>query len=167
MRCRLRWQAARAKELEQERLRSAAEAIARQSICMGFYYGDDLCVDVWRTISAYDPMYIDRMKKTFPLGIIGYPWSKLVTELALYEAQRNAGLPVAIFRLPQIATNVATGYTQGSDITVRVMQAILQTGIVPGNFCVETAVECAGAVCELGLWLCALRATAPTLVSTR
>ena len=40
------------------------------------------------------------MKRIFPLGLLGYPWSKLVAEQSLLHAQR-AGLPVAIFRLPR------------------------------------------------------------------
>ena len=33
------------------------------------------------------------MKRKYPLGLLGYPWSKLVTEQALLFAQ-SAGLPV-------------------------------------------------------------------------
>ena len=50
------------------------------------------------------------MKRTFPLGLVGYPWSKLVAEQSVLFAHA-AGLPTAIFRLAQTSM-ASTGYTQ-------------------------------------------------------
>jgi len=64
---------------------------------------------------------------------VGYPWSKLVVEQALLSA-RSAGLPVAIMRLPQMGIAARTGYTQSSDIKVRIAMAALDTGVMPSGF---------------------------------
>ena len=69
------------------------------------------------------------MTRLFPLGLLGYPWSKLTAEQSLLYAQQ-VGLPVAIFRLPQ--TGVAsTGYSQADDITVRIFTAMVDVGAMP------------------------------------
>ena len=69
------------------------------------------------------------MTRVFPLGLMGYPWSKLAAEQGLLFAQQ-AGLPVAIFRLPQ--TGVAsTGYSQADDITVRIFAAMADVEAMP------------------------------------
>ena len=72
------------------------------------------------------------MKKTFPLGVIGYPWSKLVAEQSLLFAQL-AGMPVAIFRLPQTGMS-SMGFTQANDITVRLFWAIVDVEMMPEGF---------------------------------
>ena len=72
------------------------------------------------------------MKKVFPLGIIGYPWSKLVVEQTVLFAQR-AGMPAAIFRLPQTGMS-STGFTQANDITVRLFSAIVDVEMIPEGF---------------------------------
>ena len=43
---------------------------------------------------------IAEMKRLYPLYIGGYPWSKLLIELAAYAAASTHGLPLAVFRLP-------------------------------------------------------------------
>ena len=69
------------------------------------------------------------MKKAFPLGAIGYPWSKLVAEQGVLFAQA-AGVPVAIFRLPQMGLS-STGYTQANDFPARLFAAATQLGKAP------------------------------------
>ena len=72
------------------------------------------------------------MKRLFPLGVVGYPWSKMVAEQSLLFA-RQAGLPVAIFRLPQTSRST-TGFTQPSDTAVRLYAAIADVQMLPGGF---------------------------------
>ena len=72
------------------------------------------------------------MKKTFPLGLLGYPWSKLVSEQALRFAQQT-GMPLAILRLPQ--TNLSsTGYSPANDLGVRMFAAAAQCETLPEGF---------------------------------
>jgi thioester reductase-like protein len=73
---------------------------------------------------------INLMKEKFPLGFVGYPWSKLVVEQSLLFAQK-LGLPLAIFRLPVTGISAKTGYTQSNDIKVKVASASFQMGIRP------------------------------------
>jgi thioester reductase-like protein len=73
------------------------------------------------------------MASVFPPGMVGYPWSKLVVEQTLLSAQ-SAGLPVAIMRLPQMGIAARTGYTQSSDIKIRIVMAALDTGVMPSGF---------------------------------
>ena len=72
------------------------------------------------------------MKRLFPLGVVGYPWSKVVAEQSLLFAQQ-AGLPVAIFRLPQTSRS-SEGFTQPNDTTVRVYAAINDVQMIPDGF---------------------------------
>ncbi len=72
------------------------------------------------------------MKKTFPLGLLGYPWSKLTSEQVLLFAQQ-AGMPLAIFRLPQIAVSTM-GYIQPNDLTMQILAAVLDCESVPEGF---------------------------------
>ena len=72
------------------------------------------------------------MKRMFPLGIGGYPWSKLVAEQSVLFAHR-AGLPAAVFRLP-LTSRSTTGYTQPSDTSVRVYAAVADVQMMPGGF---------------------------------
>ena len=69
------------------------------------------------------------MKRVFPLGIAGYPWSKLVAEQAFLFAHA-VGLPGAIFRLPRVWSS-SNGYSKASDICARLSQAVLDVGIKP------------------------------------
>ncbi len=72
---------------------------------------------------------IELMKRHFPLGLIGYPWSKLVSEQALLFAHA-AGMPLAIFRLP--ITGIATsGYINPTDILARLSAAAVQVEMAP------------------------------------
>ena len=72
------------------------------------------------------------MKKTFPLGAIGYPWSKLVAEQGVLFA-KAAGVPTAVFRLPQMGLS-STGATQASDFRSRLFAAATQVGKAPRGF---------------------------------
>ena len=72
---------------------------------------------------------IDLMIRHFPLGMIGYPWSKLVSERALSYAH-EAGMPLAIFRLPLTAVS-ANGYTHFNGILTRLLAAIHDVGKIP------------------------------------
>ena len=72
------------------------------------------------------------MKETFPLGLLGYPWSKLTSEQILLFAQQ-AGMPLAIFRLPQIAVST-TGYIQSNDLSMRILAAVLDCETMPEGF---------------------------------
>lgn len=72
------------------------------------------------------------MKTTFPLGLLGYPWSKLVSEQALRFAQQT-GMPLAILRLPQ--TNLSSeGYSPANDLGVRMFGAAAQCETLPEGF---------------------------------
>ena len=72
---------------------------------------------------------VDLMKRQFPLGLIGYVWTKLVCEQALLHAG-CVGLPTAIFRLPQTGS-AATGYTHANDIIIRLLSAANDVGLIP------------------------------------
>ena len=79
------------------------------------------------------------MKKMFPVALLGYPWSKLVSEQTLLFAQA-AGLPVGIFRLPRTCT-ASTGPTQANDITVRLLAAVADVELMPQGFSIQGANE--------------------------
>ena len=79
------------------------------------------------------------MKRMFPLGFLGYPWSKLVAEQAVLFAGL-AGLPVAVFRLPQTGMT-SIGFTQPSDIVIRVFAAIGDVRMVPRGFVFQNPSE--------------------------
>ena len=87
------------------------------------------------------------MKKAFPLGSIGYPWSKLVAEQGVLAAQA-AGVPVGIFRLPLMEVS-GTGYTQSSSFTVRMFAAAVLVGKIPQGFAIQKMREPADTVCEI------------------
>ena len=72
------------------------------------------------------------MKKFFPLGFLGYTWSKLVVEQAALYAHR-IGLPVAIFRLSQVGS-ASTGIANADDILVRLGATIVDLRLVPRGF---------------------------------
>ena len=89
-----------------------------------------------------------RMKKTFPVGLLGYPWSKLTSEQALRFAQQT-GMPLAILRLPQ--TNLSsTGYSPANDLGVRLFAATAQCETLPEGFtfrCSNEAVDTLSRIC--------------------
>ncbi len=87
------------------------------------------------------------MKITFPLGAIGYPWSKLVAEQGVLIAQA-AGVPVAIFRLPQMGLS-STGYTQANDLPARLFAAATQLGKAPHGFSIQRNAEPVDTVSEI------------------
>ncbi len=87
------------------------------------------------------------MKKAFPLGAIGYPWSKLVAEQGVLFAQA-AGVPVAIFRLPQMGLS-STGYSQANDFPTRLFAAATQLQKAPHGFSIQSNAEPVDTVSEI------------------
>ena len=87
------------------------------------------------------------MKRKFPLGLLGYPWSKLVTEQALLFA-RAAGLPVGIFRLPRTAV-AGNGATQANDLAVRLLAAAADVKMVPNGFSFQRVNEAVDTLSEI------------------
>ena len=87
------------------------------------------------------------MKKAFPLGSIGYPWSKLVAEQGALFAQA-AGVPVALFRLPQMGFS-STGYTQSNDFPARLFAAAIQVGKAPSGLSIQRNAEPVDTVSEI------------------
>ena len=78
---------------------------------------------------------IASMKRAFPLGLLGYPWTKVVVEQTLLHATRT-GVPVALFRLPH--TNVAsTGFGNADDVAVRTVAAVVDAGQMPEGFTLQ------------------------------
>ncbi len=86
------------------------------------------------------------MKKMFPLGLLGYPWSKLTSEQVLLFAQQ-VGVPLAIFRLPQTAVST-TGYIQPNDLTMRILAAVLDCESMPEGFTFRSNHEAVDTVSE-------------------
>ena len=75
------------------------------------------------------------MTRAFPLGLLGYPWTKVVVEQALLHATR-AGVPVALFRLPH--TNVAsTGFGNADDVAVRTVASVVDVERMPEGFTLQ------------------------------
>ena len=87
------------------------------------------------------------MKKAFPLGAIGYPWSKLVAEQGVLFA-KAAGVPVGIFRLP-LTGLPSTGYAQANDVPTRLFSAAAQLERAPKGFTIQKSGEPADTVCEI------------------
>ena len=75
------------------------------------------------------------MKRKFPVGMFGYPWSKLVVEQALLFAAA-AGLPVGIFRLPATG-GASTGVVRAEDLLTRFIAALVEAGMVPHGFSIR------------------------------
>ena len=92
---------------------------------------------------------LDAMKRVFPPGFVGYPWSKLVAEQAVLFAG-HAGLPVGIFRLPQTAIS-STGFGQPRDITARIFAAICDVRMVPAGFVFEAGNEAVDALTRIAV----------------
>ncbi len=87
------------------------------------------------------------MKNIFPLGAIGYPWSKLVAEQGVLFA-KAAGVPVAIFRLPKMGLS-STGYTQPNEYSLRLFAAAVQLEKAPKGFSIERNYEPVDTVSEI------------------
>eukprot|EP00923_Selenidium_pygospionis_P038108 GHVN01066603.1.p1 GENE.GHVN01066603.1~~GHVN01066603.1.p1 ORF type:complete len:1995 (+),score=378.33 GHVN01066603.1:625-5985(+) len=73
---------------------------------------------------------VSQMKKSYPPSRQGYPWSKWAAE-QLCKRARSLGLPVAIFRLPNLYIGHSTGYTNRSDYAAALTVASVQEGIFP------------------------------------
>lgn len=71
------------------------------------------------------------MKKRFPVGFLGYPWSKLTAEQGLLFAQA-AGMPLAIFRLPHTGLS-GTGYTPANNIALQGFSAMIDCQMTVGD----------------------------------
>ncbi len=93
------------------------------------------------------PPDLVKMKKTFPLGAIGYPWSKLVAEQGVLFA-KAAGTPTAIFRLPQMSL-ASSGFTQSNNFPARLIAAAAQVEMTPTGFSFQRNAEPADTVCEI------------------
>ncbi|MCY3875952.1 MAG: SDR family oxidoreductase [Rhodobacteraceae bacterium] len=93
------------------------------------------------------PPDLANMKKTFPLGSIGYPWSKLVAEQGVLFA-KAAGVPTAIFRLPQMSLS-SSGYTQSNNFPARLIAAAAQVELTPKGFSYQRNAEPADTVSEI------------------
>ena len=79
------------------------------------------------------------MKRLLPLGFLGYPWSKLVSEQVLLFANA-AGLPVAIFRLPQTGMS-STGFAHASAVALSIYLAAIQVEMAPAGFSIQSCAE--------------------------
>ena len=82
---------------------------------------------------------LESMKRMFPIGLLGYPWSKLTSEQVLLFAQQ-AGMPLAIFRLPQTSLSSA-GYTPANDLSVRMFAAVVDSETLPEEFTFRSSNE--------------------------
>ena len=87
------------------------------------------------------------MKKIFPLGAVGYPWSKLVAEQGALFA-KAAGVPTAIFRLPLMGLP-STGYTHANDFPTRLFAAATQLEMAPRGFTIQRQAEPVDTVVEV------------------
>ena len=89
---------------------------------------------------------IASMKRAFPLGLLGYPWTKVVVEQALLHATR-AGVPVALFRLPH-ANVASTGFGNADDVAVRTVAAVVDAGRMPEGFTLQWSQAAADVVAD-------------------
>ena len=80
-----------------------------------------------------------KMKEMFPVGILGYPWSKLTCEQVLLFAQQ-VGMPLVVFRLPQ-TNQSSTGYSPPGDLAVRLFAAIIECEVLPKGFTFRSSNE--------------------------
>ena len=87
------------------------------------------------------------MKRMFPIGLLGYPWSKLTSEQVLLFAQQ-AGMPLAIFRLPQTSLSSA-GYTPAQDLSVRLFAAVVDSETLPREFTFRSSNEAVDTLSEI------------------
>ena len=90
---------------------------------------------------------LDSMKRMFPIGLLGYPWSKLTSEQVLLFAQQ-AGMPLAIFRLPQTSLSSA-GYTPAHDLSVRLFAAVVDCETLPEEFTFRSSNEAVDTLSEI------------------
>lgn len=78
---------------------------------------------------------IASMTRAFPIGLLGYPWTKVVVEQALLHATR-AGVPVALFRLPH-ANVASTGFGNADDVAVRTVASVVDVERMPEGFTLQ------------------------------
>ena len=90
---------------------------------------------------------LNDLKRVVPLGVFGYPWSKLVGEQAVLFA-KDTGLPVAIFRLPYMVRS-STGYMNCNAPESRLLGAMLMTRKVPVGFITQTEPATADTACRI------------------
>ena len=90
---------------------------------------------------------VTEMKNIFPLGAVGYPWSKLVAEQGVLFA-KSAGVPIAIFRLPLMGLP-STGYTHANDFPTRLFAAATQLEKAPRGFTIQRQAEPVDTVIEI------------------
>jgi len=86
------------------------------------------------------------MKRAFPLGLLGYPWTKVVVEQALLHATR-AGVPLALFRLPH-ANVASTGFGNADDVAVRTVASVVDVGRMPEGFTLQWSQAAADVVAD-------------------
>ena len=79
---------------------------------------------------------LSAMKKAMPLGLLGYPWSKLVGEQAVLFA-RSVGLPAVIFRLAQTSM-ASSGYSESSNIVQSLFAGIVDVEMIPRGFTLQS-----------------------------
>ena len=89
---------------------------------------------------------ISSMKRAFPLGMLGYPWTKLLVEQALLHATR-VGVPVGIFRLPH-SNAASTGFGNHDDAVVRLVAAVVDVQLMPEGFTLQWSQAAADVVAE-------------------
>ncbi len=89
---------------------------------------------------------IASMKRAFPLGLLGYPWTKVVVEQALLHATR-AGVPVALFRLPH-ANVASTGFGNADDVAVRTVASVVDVRRMPEGFTLQWSQAAADVVTD-------------------
>ncbi len=82
---------------------------------------------------------LDSMKRLYPLGLSGYPWSKLTAEQVLLYAQR-AGMPLAIFRLP-LCESSTTGFPNANGIRASLFGAMAAVQARPRELVFEWDTE--------------------------
>ena len=90
---------------------------------------------------------LTRMKRMFPIGLLGYPWSKLVSEQILLFAQQ-AGMLLAVFRLPQTGLS-SSGYTPAHDLSIKILAAVGEIGIMPKGFSFRSSNEVVDTVARI------------------
>lgn len=89
---------------------------------------------------------IASMTRAFPLGLLGYPWTKVVVEQALLHATR-AGVPVALFRLPH-ANVASTGFGNADDVAVRTVASVVDVEQMPEGFTLQWSHAAADVVAD-------------------
>ena len=89
---------------------------------------------------------IASMKRAFPLGLLGYPWTKVVVEQALLHATR-AGVPLALFRLPH-ANVASSGFGNADDVAVRTVASVVDVQRMPEGFTLQWSQAAADVVSD-------------------